>query len=116
MLIDQVDDLFVDLATENHFNQFHRFSIGYPHALNELTFFSNAGEQAFNLWSAAVDDDYIETDQLEQDYITSEALLQMFVSHCVAAIFDDDGFTVDTLDIGQGFSQNGGLDAGGEVF
>ena len=40
----------------------------------------------------------------------------MLVGHRVAAVLDDDGLAVETLDVGQGFGENGGLDAGGEVF
>ena len=40
----------------------------------------------------------------------------MLVGHRVATVFDDDGLAVETLDVGQGFGQDGGLDAGCEVF
>ena len=66
--------------------------------------------------AAAVNNNNIETDQFKQDDVAGEATLQVFVSHRIATILDDDGLAVEAFDIGQGFRQNGGLDARGEVF
>ena len=45
MLIDQVNNVFVYLSTEDHFNEFHGFCIGDSHTLNKLAFFADAAEQ-----------------------------------------------------------------------
>jgi hypothetical protein len=37
-LIDQVDNVLVDLATEHHLDDFHRLSVGDAHALDEPPF------------------------------------------------------------------------------
>ena len=41
--------------------------------------------------TAAVNDDNIDADQLEQHHVVREALLEPFVDHGVAAVLDDDG-------------------------
>ena len=115
MLVDQVDDFLVDLPAEHHFDEIHGFGIGDAHALDEFALLADAGEQAFDLRTAAMDDDDVESDQLEQDDIAREALLEMIVGHRVAAVLDDDGLAVEALDVGERFGENGGLDAGGEV-
>jgi hypothetical protein len=35
-LIDQVDHVLVDLATEDHLDDFHRFGVGDTHPLDEF--------------------------------------------------------------------------------
>ena len=116
VLVDQVDDVLVYLPAEHHLDDFHGFGIGNAHALNELALLANTGEQILDLRAATVDDDDIEADQFEQDDIACEAAFQMLVGHRVAAVFDDDGLAVETLDVGQGFGEDCGLDAGGKVF
>ncbi len=115
LLVDQVDDFLVHLAAEHHLDDFHGFRIGDAHALDELALLADAGEQVLDLRPAAVHDDDVEADQLEQHDVAREALLQVLVGHRVAAVLDDDGLAVETLDVGQGFGQDGGLDVGGEV-
>src|SRR6185369_12441110 len=108
VLVDQIDDVLVDLAAEDHFDDFHGFGVGDAHALDELALLADAGQQVFDLRAAAMDDDDVEADQFEEHDVASKTVLQMFVGHRVAAIFDDDGLAVETLDVGQGFGQNGG--------
>ena len=116
LLVDQVDDVLVDLPAEHHFDDFHGFGIGDAHALDELAFLADTGQQVLDLRAAAVDDDDVEADQFKQHDIAGEAGFQVLVGHRIAAVLDDDGLAVETLDVGQGFGEDSGLDAGGEVF
>lgn len=77
-LVDQVDDILVDLATEYHFSNFHGFGVGDTHALNELAFLANAGQQVLDLRSTAMNYHYVHADQFEQDDIAREALFEFF--------------------------------------
>ena len=65
MLIDQVDDVLVDLATEHHLHQVHGFRIGHAHALDELALLADAGQQALDLRSPAMHHHRVHADQFE---------------------------------------------------
>ena len=76
---------------------------------------ADPGEQVLDLGTAAMDDDDIEADQFQHDDVPGEAILQVFVGHRVTAVLHHDGLAVEALDVGQGFSQDGGFGAGARV-
>ena len=59
--------------------------------------------------AAAVDDDRVEADVLEQHDVGRERLAQRLVAHRRAAVLDHDGAAVELADVGQRLEQ--GLDA-----
>jgi hypothetical protein len=63
-----------------------------------------------DLRTAAVHHDRIHADQLQQDDVAREAVLQAFVGHRIAAVFDDDGLAVEITDVGECFGQDLRLD------
>src|SRR3546814_3389827 len=58
-----------------------------------------------DLWPAAVDDDPVDADRLQQHDILGEVALRLRVAHRVAAIFDDEGLAGVALEIGQRLDQ-----------
>ena len=50
-------------------------------------------EHSANLRSPAVDDNWIDTHLAQQHYVAGEQPRQIWVSHRMAAAFDDDGTT-----------------------
>jgi ABC-2 type transport system ATP-binding protein len=103
--IDQVDDILVHQATQDHLHHVHGFTVGDPHALNKFRILAQALQQAGDLRTAAMHHHRIDTHQLHQHHIHGEAALQVFVDHGVPTVFDNDGFATEALDIRQGRSQ-----------
>ena len=99
LAVDEMDDLLVHLPAEHHLDDVHRLRIGHPHALDEFAFLADALQQVVDLRAAAMNDDGIHPDQLEQHDVAREAFLQLLVGHGVAAVLDDDRLAVETLDV-----------------
>ena len=104
--INERHDLFVDLATEHHFDDVHGFIVGDPHTLDETALFANLFQQFPDLRTTPVYDNRVHPDLFEQYDILREAALQVFIHHRVAAKLDDHGLLIQRLDIGQGLDQN----------
>ena len=106
MLIDQVDDLFVDLADQDHLDDVEGLLIGDPHAAHIVAFDPHLVEHRVDLRPAAMNHHRIDADILEQDDILGEARFELLVFHGVAAILDDEGLAVKALEIGQRLHQH----------
>ena len=70
-------------------------------------------QQAGDLRPAAMHDDRVHAHQFQQHHVLGEGLHQMPLGHGVAAILDDDGLVVETLDVRQRLGQDIGLVGGG---
>ncbi len=79
--------------------------IGHPHAAHELGDDPVALEGLVDLWPAAMDDDRVDPQRLEEDHIEGEALLQVILGHGVTAVLDDEGLAGEALDVGERFHQ-----------
>ena len=53
-----------------------------------------------------MDDDGVHADELEQYHVSSEAVLQRFVEHRAATVFDNQPFAVQAPNIGEGIEQD----------
>jgi hypothetical protein len=84
------------------------------HALNKLAFFPHALQQLLDLRAATMHDHDIETHQLEQDHVARETALEVLFGHGIAAVFDDNGLAVKTLDVRQGLGEHAGLERWGK--
>jgi len=113
VLVDQGDDVLVDQTAEHHFHHVERFLVGHPHALDEFALLADALQQAGDLRAAAVHHHRVHADQLQQHHVLGEGLHQVALGHGVAAVFDDDGLVVETLDVGQRLGQDVRLLGGG---
>ena len=56
--------------------------------------------------AAAVDEDDLDADEVQEDDIAHDRFPQVFVDHGIAAVFDDDDFVAVFLDVRQGVHQN----------
>src|SRR5690606_150647 len=108
MLVDQVDDILVHLAAENHFHHIHGRAVGHAHAFDELAGDVQALEQVTDLRTTAMHHYRIDANVLHHHDILVEAVLHLFALHSVAAGLDDDGLAGDALDIGQSLGQEHG--------
>jgi len=70
-------------------------------------------KQAGDLRAAAVHHHRVHPHQLQQHHVLGEGLHQMPLGHGIAAVFDDDGLVVETLDVGQRLGQDVRLLGGG---
>ena len=93
--VDQADDVLLHLAGEHPLDDLHRLVVGDAHALDELALLADLGERLLDLRPAAVDDDRVHADQLQQHDVLGEVLLQRRVGHRVAAVLDDDRLAVE---------------------
>ena len=107
-MLNQVDDVLVDQAAEDHLYHIHGFLIGDAHALNKFGFLAQPFQQTADLWTPAVDDDRVEPHLFEHHYITGETVFQFVVLHGVAAILDHHRGAGKALNVGQRLDQNPG--------
>jgi hypothetical protein len=101
VLVDEGDDVLVDQAAEHHFHHVERFLVGHPHALDEVGLLADLFQQAGDLRTAAVHNHRVHPHQLQEHHVLGERLHQVALGHRVAAVLDDDGLVVETLDVGQ---------------
>ena len=106
--VDQVDDLLVDQAAQDHLHHVHGLGVGHPHPLDELAVLAQPFEQGADLGAAAVDDHRVDPHQLHQHHVAGEALLQGLVHHGVAAVLDHHGLAAEAADVGQRLDQDMG--------
>jgi hypothetical protein len=102
----QLDDLPVDAAPEHHLDHLHGRIVGDAQAVHERRFDAEPAEGAFDLRAAAVHDDRLESDVLEQDHVHRERRAQLRVGHGVTAVFDDDGLVEEAPDVRQRLDQD----------
>ncbi len=107
--IDEADDLLVDRAGEDHFDHFDHGGIGDTEPFDEGGLNFQPGEHGVDLRAAAMDDDRVDADLLEQRDIGAELGGEVFLTHGMAAIFDDDGGAGIAAQVGQCVGQDFGL-------
>ena len=99
------DDVLVDLADEDHLGHLHGLGVGHPQAADELDRHPQALHVGGDLGPAAVDDDRVQSDVLQQHDVARELLAQRGVLHGGAAVLDDDRLAVELPDVGQRLEQ-----------
>jgi hypothetical protein len=108
-LVDERHDVLVDEPAQDHLDHVERLLVGDAHALDELALLAELLQELPDLRARAVHHHGVHADQLEQHHVLGEVLLQRNVGHRVAAVLDDDGTVVETLDVGQGLDEDLGL-------
>ena len=66
------DDLLVDLADQHHLDDLDRRLVGDPHAAHELRLLAQPLHEGADLRTAAVHDDRVDADQVQQDHVQRE--------------------------------------------
>ena len=107
------DDVLVLLADEHHLRQLDRRGVGHALAVDELDLHPEALHVLGDVGAAAVDDDRVHADVLEEHDVARELLLQQVVDHRRPAVLDDHGLAVELPDVGQRFEES--LDVTGHV-
>ena len=112
--VDEADQLLVDAAGEHHLDDAHGLLVGDAHAVDEARLHAQLVEHVGDLRPAAVDDDRVQPDELQEHDVAAEALAQARIVHRVAAVLDDDRLAAKFLDVGQRLDEDGGFLDGGE--
>ena len=103
--VDAQDDVLVDLADEDHLRDLDRPGVRDAQALDELDRHLEPVHVARDVGPAAVDDDRVEPDVLEQHDVAGELLAQRGVAHRRAAVLDDDRAPVELPDVREGLEE-----------
>ena len=69
-------------------------TIGVAQTVDKLALLADLSQHFIDLRAAAVHDNDLDADQIEQYQIVDDRVLQLLVDHCVAAVFYDNGPTV----------------------
>ena len=103
--VQAADDVLVLLADQDHLRDLDGLGVGYAQALDELDLHPQALHVARDRRAAAVDDDRVHPDVLEEHDVLGEVLAQLLVDHRRAAVLDDDRLAVELPDVGQSFEE-----------
>ena len=114
--VDQVDDVLVDLAAQDHFHHVHGLCVSDAHAVDEVAFDGQALEQVADLRAPAVNHYRVDTDGFHQHDIARKAGFQLLALHSVAAVFDHQRLADKSANVRQRFGQNFGYISSGIVF
>ena len=106
--IEPGEDVRVDLAEQDHLGHLDGLGVGDAQALDELDLHPHPLHVVGDLRAAAVDDDRVHPDVLEEDDVARERLAELLVTHRGAAVLDHDRAAVELPDVGQRLEE--GLD------
>ena len=106
MVIDEADDLLVDLADQHHLDDLDRLLVGDAHAAHERRLLAEPLHERADLRPAAVDDDRIDADEVQQDNVERERLLEVSLVHGGAAVLDDNGLPPELPDVRERFHED----------
>src|SRR5262245_12323312 len=103
VLIDQGDNLFVDLAYQNHLDDVQRRLVCNPHSAHVAARDAHLVQHLIDLGAASMNHDGIDTDILEQDDVLGKTFLKVFIDHGMTAILNEKSFAVEAPKIGESF-------------
>ncbi len=104
--VDQVDDVLVHLAAEDHLHHVHGRRVGDAHAVDEVALDRQALEQVADLRAAAMHHHRVDADRFHQHHVAGEAGLQLLALHGVAAVLDHQRLADEAADVGQGLGKD----------
>ncbi len=103
--VDAQHDLGVDLADEHHLCDLDGRLVGDAQPADKLDGQSETLHVGGDVGAAAVHDDRVQADVLEQHDVARELLAQRLVLHRGAAVLDDDGLAVKLPDVRESLQQ-----------
>src|SRR5215831_16760774 len=108
MAVDEADDLFVDLANQDHLDHVHRRLVGDADPVVKFGLNPHLFKDRADLRTTAVHHNGIHPYVAQHDDVLGEAFLELFVDHGVAAVLDHNDLAVEASNIGQRLHQYGG--------
>ena len=100
------DDVLVHLADEDHLGHLDGLGVAHPQAADELHGHVEPLHVVRDLRPAAVDDDRVHPDVLEEHDVAGEVLAQRRVGHGRAAVLDHHRAAVELADVGERLEQH----------
>ena len=97
--VDARDDVLVDLADEHHLGDLDGVGVAHAQPADELDRHVQPLHVGRDVRPAAVDDDRVQPDVLEQHDVAGEVLAQLGLGHRRAAVLDHDGLAVELPDV-----------------
>ena len=99
------DEVLVD-SLQHHLGRFHRRRIGHPHPAHETRLEPELADQFRDLRPAAVHDDRVDADQVEQHDLLRKTLAQLLGLHRMPAVLDDERLAAKAPNIRQRLDQH----------
>ena len=99
-------DQLLGYAAQDHLGDLAGLRVRDTQSIDKLRFLTALLDPAADGLAAAVHDDGLEADELEQGNILDDTALQLFIAHCAAAVLDDDDLAVEFLNIGERLDQH----------
>lgn len=113
MTVDQVDDVLVHLAAEDHLHHVHGLRVSNAHAIDEVTLDRQALEQIADLRAATVHNYRVDPDSFHQHDVAGKAGFQLLAFHGIAAVLDHQRLADVASNVRQRFGQDlGGIGSG----
>ena len=100
------DQILADLTCQNHLHNLRRFPVGDTQTVFELALFADLFQHFGNFRTAAVDENHIHPNLPQKADILHDRILERFVHHGAAAVFNHNGFFVVFLNQRQGVYQH----------
>ena len=86
--LELLNEGFIDLAGENHFDNLHGLPVGIPQTAHKPGFFPDFFEHGADFGAAAVNEHHPDAHGGKQDDILHDGSLKLFADHGVAAVLD----------------------------
>ena len=94
----QCDKFFVYFC-KNHLSNLHCVLICHTQPIDKTWFHADFIDPAADFLSTAVYDDWFESNQFQKNNVLNDVSLQLFIHHRASAVFDDNDFAVEPLNI-----------------
>ena len=101
-LFNQGNQILVGFAGKHHLHDFNGFLIRIPQTIHKSGGDIQTLQHAADFGAAAMHQNDVDADQLQQDNVAHDSFFQQGVNHGVAAVFYNNCFSVVFLDIRQG--------------
>ena len=103
--VEAQDDVLVDLADEHHLRDLDRRLVGHAQAAHELDGHLQALHVGRDVGAAAVHDDGVHPDVLQEHDVAREVVDELGIGHRGAAVLDDDRAAVELPDVRERFEK-----------
>lgn len=106
LLQEDSHDVLVEFSGQNHLHDFHRLGIGVAESVHELGLLPHPVEHLVDFRAAAVDENDLDSDSVQENDVLHDSRFQILVEHSVPAVLHDDSLPDPMPEIRQRLNQN----------